>query len=626
MPDEPDNLQQLNQRPRVKAPLFERVQDLIFQFDIGYGVQWFRLAMFVTVMLVVILLYMGTQFYGFRDRESMDLGQLGRNLAMGRGYVTRYVRPVDVAQLTSIEKQPLTGNETMLPELWTPPVYPWVLAMAFKFSEPTVDMVPIEQRMQLPAQTLPAIGEWDRSRGLYANTRAEALRMDRTVVVVAWVFFALSLGALYVLARELFDQRVAFLSAVLYLLCDPMLAACVNGAPAAWLAFLFLIGALALLKAEQWAETKRSVYWVSGALGVCGLVVGLGMLTRYAFVGVLIPLVVYVCVSMPQVKRVVKLGALVGMFLVVVGPWVARNWMVSKRVFGMANAVLLEAPSHQATEEKLQIQVEREMGGLPRVWLRQLAVRGVVNLDRLYRGDLKETGVGFLFAFFVASLLHRFKREDVFRLRRFVFWSVILVAGFVSFAGAPKWNFFAVFAPLVIVYGVAFFLVMFERLQFRARWMRRGMVGLFVVVNCLPFVFTVLPPAPPTPNPPCDAGIVAAVGRTFREEELIATDLPWAVAWYADRSATLMPVDEQTFLQFNDDIHGLTGIYLTQATHMDLELTKVVVGYQQFWLNLYLRPNPNLPLRSIAPLMEHGEQVLLSSRPRWIQTEKLTSP
>jgi hypothetical protein len=112
--------------------------------------------------------------------------------------------------------------------------------------------------------------------------------------------------------------------------------------------------------------------------------------------------------------------------------------------------------------------------------------------------------------------------------------------------------------------------------------------------------------------------VIAAMGKTFREEELITTDIPWAVAWYADRSALLMPVDEKSWLYVNDEIHGLAGIYLTQQTHLDMRLIDVVVGYQQFWLNLYQRPNPALPLKSLAPLLSRGEQVLLSDRPRWV--------
>ncbi|MEI6083974.1 MAG: glycosyltransferase family 39 protein [Verrucomicrobiota bacterium] len=608
----------MSHHQRVKGPLFERIQDWIFRFDIGYGVQWFRVGLFVLVMFAVILVYTGTQFYGLRDRDVMDLGQLGRNLAVGRGYVTRNIRPVDLAYFNSIGRPALAADQSMIPELWTPPVYPMILGVMFRLVKPEVEMAAIDERLQLPGQLLPPIGDWQRSLALYEGVRGQALRMDRIVVMVAWTFYVLSMGLVYLLARELFDHRVAVMSVTLYLLCDPMLEACIAGAPTAWFALLFMITVYALVKAEQWAGTKQSIYWVTGALAVVGLVAGVGTLTRYTFACVLVPVVVYVSVSLPQVKRAVKLGAVLGMFLLVIGPWVARNLVVSRTMFGLAKLAVLEPPALEISEEKLEQQLQREVLELPDLRWRLMASRVLVNCDKLYRGALKETGANFLLAFFLASLLHRFKREDVFRLRRYLFWSLLMAVGFLAFGGVPKRNFFTMFVPVILIYGSAFFFVMFERLQFRTRWIRRGMVGLFAVLNCLPFVFTLLPPAALAPNPPYDSGVIAAVGKTFREEELIATDIPWAMAWYADRSALLMPVDEKSCLYVNDEIHAVAGIYLTQQTHMDMQLMDVVVGYQQFWLNLYQRPNPNLPLKALAPLLPRGEQVLLSGRPRWV--------
>src|SRR5256885_12502468 len=84
-----------------RRPLFERVQDWIFRLDVGFGVQWFRLGLFCLLVLLIILLYNGTRFLGLRDREAMDTAQLARNLARGRGYVTQFVRPLDVWYLNS---------------------------------------------------------------------------------------------------------------------------------------------------------------------------------------------------------------------------------------------------------------------------------------------------------------------------------------------------------------------------------------------------------------------------------------------------------------------------------------------------------------------------------------------
>ena len=125
------------------------------------------------------------------------------------------------------------------------------------------------------------------------------------------------------------------------------------------------------------------------------------------------------------------------------------------------------------------------------------------------------------------------------------------------------------------------------------------------------------------------SGIVTAVGQTFREEELIATDIPWAVAWYADRSAVLLPEDQKSFLRINDDVHGIAGIYMTQETHLNLRLVDVVVpGSSSFWLYLFTTVNSGLGMQVMDPLLPGGGQMLQSSRPRWLAGEEkpLTAP
>ena len=82
--------------PVEYKPVFERIQDWIFKLDVGIGIGPFRLGMFCLVVLLLILLYTGTQFYGLRDPEAMDAGQLARNLWRGRGYATQNIRPLEI--------------------------------------------------------------------------------------------------------------------------------------------------------------------------------------------------------------------------------------------------------------------------------------------------------------------------------------------------------------------------------------------------------------------------------------------------------------------------------------------------------------------------------------------------
>jgi len=614
MSSEYDNISDLNQPVRYRRPLFECLQDLTFKFDRGMGVRWFRLGFFFLAILLVILLYTGTQFYGLRSRESMDLGQLGRNLALGRGYVTRNIRLVDLAYLGSIGKPSLREGREMIPELWTPPVYPMILANWFQIAKPQARIERIKQELQIPPQQLPA--DLLKLQTLYANARGEAMRMDRMMVILAWIFFLADLGMVFLVARALFDQRVALMSVVLCLLCDSLLDSCIDGGMLPFLVLLVLTLVWFLIKAQHWAATKMSVYWVAGALVACGLLVGVATLTRYTMVCLLVPVAVFLKVTMRTVGWRVKFGFCFGAFLLVLTPWVTRNLKVADSPFGLARWSATRIAPEEHGENTARLELERQFSVNQNLRWKRLVVRALSNWKKLYRETVKDTGAGYLIAFFVVGLLYRFRRDETVRLQRFIVGALIFAGIWLGLAGLPDKNFFTVFVPVIAIYSAAFFFVMFERLQLRKRWARRGVVGLFVGINILPALMTLLPPRPLSPYPPYDGGVVAAMGETFREHDLLASDIPWAVAWYSDRSAVLIPVEEKTYMEFiNDSLHVISGIYLTTRSEWHLD----AIQNYKFWLSKYdfIHPPPeSFPLKYRRQLTPDGEQVLWSDQPK----------
>ena|SRR5579862_5151769 len=407
-------------------PLYERVQDWIFKLDVGEGLGPFRVGMFCLVVLLVILLYTGTQFYGLRDAQAMDAGQLARNLSRGRGYVTQTIRPLEIWYLNSIGRPSLDPNTNTQPELWTPPVYPWVLSMVFRVVTPNFEVMN---------------GAW-------------TLGADRILMLAGWALYLAGMVLTYLLAREMFDHRVASMSAFMYLFCNPLLEGAIAGFSWELLSVLFLLTAYAVFKAERWHTEGRSVGWVFGALAVSALAVALGTLTQYAFASVLVPLLIYVAVSFPKRWRI-KCTLCVVVFVLVLTPWIVRNWRVSQTLFGLSRFELLEGVG-EGTETEIKVgQVQRMFGGeLPALKFRQQMRRALINGRQLYQGALKDVGQNYLIIFFLAGLMHRFRQEEVFRLRRFVFWALLMAIVWMSVAGPPKRNFLTVFAPLVIMYEI----------------------------------------------------------------------------------------------------------------------------------------------------------------------------
>jgi hypothetical protein len=117
-------------------------------------------------------------------------------------------------------------------------------------------------------------------------------------------------------------------------------------------------------------------------------------------------------------------------------------------------------------------------------------------------------------------------------------------------------------------------------------------------------------------------------GETFREGDVLLSDAPWAIAWYADRSAIWLPFDfepapgeghfaEKDYLAINDGVRLIAGIYLTQAL-LQQTPRDMMMGYERYWLAMYMgNPPGNTPLQlKQVAATGRGLQVLISNRPR----------
>jgi len=579
-------IERQRQQLQRQRPLYERIQDWIFAWDIGTGAQFFRIGIFAVLLVGVVLVYTGTQFFGLRDPEAMNTAQLARNLALGRGYTTRLIRPLDLFYLGSIGKPTLNPQRMTVPELWTPPGYALALAVPLRFVGARTD-----------------------------HSNIAALRADRVVMLTGWFFFATGLVVMYLLARELFDRRVAALSAFLYLFCQGLLDHAMSGLATGFVATLLLVAAYALFKADRWRRAERTDFSVNAALAVSVLAVGLATLAQYVVCVVMVPLLVYVGTVFRE-RRWLRLLLCLAVFALVLAPWMLRNRHASRKWFGLAHHGLLEETGRNRARKPVGHYQRGYAVESPWQW-HALAVKVLKNSRRLYEVTIKETGANYLIAFFLVSLIHRWRDDEAVRLRRWLLWAMIGCAGWLSVAGVPQRNFFTAFAPLVIVYAAAFFVVLFERLQFRKRFLRKGFVGLFVLLNMAPMIWAVLPPRETFPYPPYNSGVGAELGRIFRADELLASDIPWAVAWYGDRSALWMPPRERDFIEINDRVRLVTGVYLTQETLEQKKVLEEWLGQDHFILRLFQPPPPEgFPLRVYRAMTPDGEQVLLSNRSR----------
>lgn len=567
-------------------PFQSRIQDLVYNVDVGPGHQAVKVALYVLMVLMVMLFYTATQFRGLREQDPMDAAQLGRNLLYYKQYATQCVRPLSIGYLerkTGRRPPILVGH----PELIRPPLYPAVLAVMFKLTappfkvEPKPGVFPAEQRAVIP------------------------FNLGMTLLTGLLLFF---------LARRLFDRRVGFLSTTVFFLSDTVWNSSISGSGTALLMLLTVGTVYSALAASSVLREKQPPRRAVVLLLLASALTAAAFLTRYAM-AVLVPaiaLLIGVYVGGRRGRRWAGLYAAVAATLVL--PWIARNIMVCRAPLGLAPVMALEGtrlfPGDQLTR---LLNPEFRFGAV----LNALQIKWLENVPRLYQVNLRTLGDGILICLFITSFLHRFVRRPVQILRWPLALAVLLLVGIAGFYGDVTARLLAVFWPLMIPYAMAFFLVLLTRWQLSLQILESAVVWLVVLLTALPLIFRILPPREGPPYPPYYPPFAVLVSNMLEPNEVMCSDMPWATAWYGNRTSIQLPVTIDDFYQINDFIQRISGLYFTTLTRDKRYVSDLLTGTEKSWFPvLEGRIPPDFPLTQGFPLSDM-DQIFLTDRKRW---------
>jgi len=402
----------------------------------------------------------------------------------------------------------------------------------------------------------------------------------------------------------------------------------VSGLSTMLLLVIFLGLTWCILKIEEIArEPQPRASWLLGLAVAVGMLTGVGALTRYAFGWTIIPVIVFLVLFSGQKKALHTLAAL-GAFVLVLTPWVVRNFAVSGTPFGTA--------SFAAAETTLlfpQFQLERDihpnLGNmlLLKPYLYKLADNGL----NIINNQLPKLGGGWAALLFWAGLLLSFRSIAVRRLRYFLLFCLgtfVVVQALgqtqlsVESPEVNSENLLVLFAPLVFIYGVSFFLTLLEQIQLPAFQLRYVVIGGFVLITCLPMRVMIQTKTSPVAYPPYYPPDIQQTAGWMRESELMMSDVPWAVAWYGQRQCvwlTLNPQDD--FDAINYWIKPIQALYLTPKT-MDSRFISDWGVAEKPWGSFIVQVvaqyqiPPGFPLR-IAPKGYLPERLFLTDRERW---------
>lgn len=599
-------------------------QDIIHKLEEGGGMRFFRIGLAVLAVIIFTAGYNWRAFKNFSTQEAMDAAQVARNLAEGRGYTTHFVRPFSIYLVKQVNEQTGRGADgsllpdyaqlrNMHPDLANPPVYPVVLAGLMKvlpFSHDATSQKPF----------------WSQ------NNRFWRYQPDFLISFFNQLLFFGMIAAVFFLTRRLFDPTVAWLSALILFGTELFWRFAVSGLSTMLLLLIFtgLLWCLYVLEREvrepKWG--RGGLFGLFGLAVLTGVIVGVGCMTRYAFGWLLVPVIIYLALFGGPRRAALCLLA-VSAFAAVVAPWIVRNIMVSGTPFGTATFAVLEGTMLYPGNRLARSLTPTFDGVHPAIFWHKL----FQNVKGILTNDGPRLAGSWVAALFLAGVLMNFRNPSLQRLRYFILLClpVLLVVQAMGrthlsedVADIHSENLLVLLAPMIIVYGVGFFMVLLEQLELPLLWLRYPIMGAFAAVVCLPILMVFLPPRPlAVAYPPYYPPLIQQIGGWMGENDLIMSDVPWAVAWYGNRQSVWLTHDTQAdYFAINDTQKPIRGLYLTPQMMDSRFYSQWVKAGERSWGNFVIATvmrrevPPWFPLRA-APAHFPPEQLFLTDWARW---------
>jgi 4-amino-4-deoxy-L-arabinose transferase-like glycosyltransferase len=602
-------------------PLTQLIQMLIHKLEVGAGSRYLRIFALALGVVVLALVYDIRAYRNLAAPEAMDAAQVARNLAEGKGYTTLFVRPFSLYLLQNFNqaKSPfaLTNADfdfaqikTAHPDIANPPFYPLLLAGLMK-------VLPFDYRVNLKKPFWTNNGSFWRYQPDFFIALFNELFL---LMVVVLTFF---------LAKKLFDSNVAWLSAILTLGCELLWRFSTSGLSTLLLLVIFLGLTLLLLEIERGARDSHPRTGPLFGLAVSvGILTGLGALTRYAFGWTIIPVALFLLLFSGK-KSLWHMLAALAAFTLVLTPWIVRNEAVSGTAFGTAGYAVVEGtfvfPRFQL-ERSIHPELTHAM------WLTPYVQKLFGNMRGILTGDLLKTGATWAGVLFFAGLFLAFRSTGARRVRYFLLMclGVFIVVQSLGRTQLSEMtpeinseNLLVLLVPLVFVFGASFFFTLLDQMTLPLPQLRYVVIAGFAVLCCLPLIFTLVFKTVPVVYPPYYPPEIQQTANWMKPDELMMSDVPWAVAWYGQRQCVWLTLDAQTeFFAINDYLKPVQALYLTPQTMDGKFISDWVQTRDVSWGNFVVdsviksKIPPGFPLQN-APTGFLPDRLFLTDRERW---------
>ena len=423
-----------------------QIQKFVHALEEGGWVKWVQLSALVAVCIAAFTYFIFDPQYwglfkGLSHQKGMEQAEIAREIARGHGFSTKMIRPAALQHFKENKGSIPIDN---LPDTYHAPLWPTVLA-PFLLTVKSTWLMTTKDLIYTP---------------------------DRMVAGVAAGFLLLSALVNYYSIRRLFDHLLAIYTTGLVLICDVLWKYSLSGLPQMLMLFLFSLGVYTLIRAvENEVAEKPPTLWLAATAVIFGLLALTHGITIWLFAGLLIFCGIYFK------ARTKHLLIMLGIFLLMYGPWLVRNQMVS----GFAPGASWYSALFQirGTESSIMRDMEFRFEGVSPVMFRNKIQSGVSDqLGRLF--DL--LGRCVVAPIFFLALLHIFKRKEtaVFRWALLSMWLIGLL-GMAVYGSDDDGNVLSandlhcLFIPMFAAYGFAFLLVLWTRLEINVSLVQKAL-------------------------------------------------------------------------------------------------------------------------------------------------------
>jgi len=561
------------------------VQTAVHSLEQGRLAPIIRGAMFAFLIIALTLLYLFVQFRGFSTVTAMDQAQIARNIASGKGLSTKFIRPLAIWQLEKAGKE-ISADK--FPDFYQAPLNPIVNALPLLLVKSAWKMTPTDL--------------------VYAG--------DKIIVTFSILFFLMSVGIWYFVGARLFDSKLSLIACAIILMTDMMWQFSLSGLPQ--MLMLLLFSGAVWLTVHAMQKQDRLVTVLVSLFGA-GLLFGLMILAHGLAVWIFLGWLVFAAVYFSP-RGVAAMAALAAVLMVTL-PWMVRNYSVCGNPFGLS---VYAAISSGGSPEEGYL---RSLDDAPPLSSSSLVAKIKSGVAEQIRSLFGYLGMNLVAGAFFLALLHPFRSSVVsmFRWCIGLMWVGALVGmGAFGVGGVVSSNqLHVLLQPLFIFYGLAFIMVLWSRWEINYPLLRVIFLSALVFLCALPMLSSLLsnrgaaiqwrPYVPP---------FIGILGDWFGEKEIIASDMPWAVAWYAQRKSVLLPESVRAFNRLNDyRVLGqpVSGLYLTPLTGNLRLFSDIYKGAYKEWALLITRPPKvdgfALPFYTALPI--EGECIIFADRDRW---------